>query len=220
MKNSPSPTSSSPPGDSILLYSDGFESAFPDPLALLASPPTPASTPGSSATSADDAPADAAPSPANGSSSVVNDRYRLEFARLAGPNPQARFTAMVRPSTSRKAPSTSATTSPPSSSPSPNNLSHPQPDCQRIILPSGHGHRSQTPQRPERPTIPQTQELRVLSGAGASVEDNCQPATQKLQTAVPRQTLRRTRRQVPQVSLAVDIMKVDDERASGAGTGG
>jgi serine phosphatase RsbU (regulator of sigma subunit) len=48
------------PGDSILMYSDGFESAFHDP------------------------------------SGLVNERYRLEFARLAGDNPHARFAAMVQ----------------------------------------------------------------------------------------------------------------------------
>lgn len=47
------------PGDSLLMYSDGFESAFTDP------------------------------------SGLVNDRYRLEFARLAGNNPRERFTRMV-----------------------------------------------------------------------------------------------------------------------------
>jgi phosphoserine phosphatase RsbU/P len=47
------------PGDSVLMYSDGFESAFTDPAGL------------------------------------INERYRLEFARLAGENPKARFTAMV-----------------------------------------------------------------------------------------------------------------------------
>jgi phosphoserine phosphatase RsbU/P len=47
------------PGDSILMYSDGFESAFSDPAGL------------------------------------INERYRLEFARLAGEDPQARFAAMV-----------------------------------------------------------------------------------------------------------------------------
>ncbi len=51
------------PGDSVLLYSDGFESAFSDPYA------------------------------AHGG--VINDRYRLEFAKLAGKNPTARFAAMV-----------------------------------------------------------------------------------------------------------------------------
>lgn len=48
------------PGDSILMYSDGFESAFTDP------------------------------------SGLVNERYRLEFAKLAGDNPPARFNAMVQ----------------------------------------------------------------------------------------------------------------------------
>jgi sigma-B regulation protein RsbU (phosphoserine phosphatase) len=47
------------PGDSILLYSDGFESAFSDP------------------------------------SGLVNERYRTEFAKLAGPHPHARFHNMV-----------------------------------------------------------------------------------------------------------------------------
>jgi phosphoserine phosphatase RsbU/P len=47
------------PGDSILIYSDGFESAFTDPAGL------------------------------------INERYRLEFSRLAGDNPRARFAAMV-----------------------------------------------------------------------------------------------------------------------------
>jgi sigma-B regulation protein RsbU (phosphoserine phosphatase) len=46
-------------GDAVLLYSDGFESAFHDPAG------------------------------------EVNERYRAEFAKLAGPNPQARFDAMV-----------------------------------------------------------------------------------------------------------------------------
>jgi phosphoserine phosphatase RsbU/P len=46
-------------GDSILMYSDGFESAFQDPAGL------------------------------------INERYRLEFARLAGANPRGRFAAMV-----------------------------------------------------------------------------------------------------------------------------
>jgi sigma-B regulation protein RsbU (phosphoserine phosphatase) len=48
------------PGDSVLLYSDGFESAFTDP------------------------------------SGLVNERYRLEFANLAGPHPHARFSTMVQ----------------------------------------------------------------------------------------------------------------------------
>lgn len=47
------------PGDSILLYSDGFESAFADPAG------------------------------------VMNERYRREFASLAGKDPRARFTAMM-----------------------------------------------------------------------------------------------------------------------------
>jgi serine phosphatase RsbU (regulator of sigma subunit) len=47
------------PGDSILMYSDGFESAFTDPAGL------------------------------------INERYRLEFSRLAGDNPKSRFAAMV-----------------------------------------------------------------------------------------------------------------------------
>jgi serine phosphatase RsbU (regulator of sigma subunit) len=46
-------------GDSILIYSDGFESAFTDPAG------------------------------------IVNERYRHEFTKLAGPLPQARFSAMV-----------------------------------------------------------------------------------------------------------------------------
>jgi phosphoserine phosphatase RsbU/P len=46
-------------GDSILMYSDGFESAFSDPTGL------------------------------------INERYRAEFARLAGANPRGRFAAMV-----------------------------------------------------------------------------------------------------------------------------
>jgi serine phosphatase RsbU (regulator of sigma subunit) len=46
-------------GDSILMYSDGFESAFTDPAGL------------------------------------INERYRLEFSRLAGENPRSRFAAMV-----------------------------------------------------------------------------------------------------------------------------
>jgi serine phosphatase RsbU (regulator of sigma subunit) len=48
------------PGDSILFYSDGFESAFSDP------------------------------------SGLVNERYRNEFAKLAGPHPHARFSAMIQ----------------------------------------------------------------------------------------------------------------------------
>ncbi|HEY4328841.1 MAG TPA: PP2C family protein-serine/threonine phosphatase, partial [Phycisphaerae bacterium] len=47
------------PGDSVLMYSDGFESAFSDP------------------------------------SGLVNERYRLEFSKLAGENPHARFQHMV-----------------------------------------------------------------------------------------------------------------------------
>jgi len=47
------------PGDSVLMYSDGFESAFTDP------------------------------------SGLVNERYRLEFARLACENPRERFARMV-----------------------------------------------------------------------------------------------------------------------------
>jgi phosphoserine phosphatase RsbU/P len=47
-------------GDSILMYSDGFESAFTD------------------------------------SAGVINDRYRHEFAKLAGADPGARFAAMVQ----------------------------------------------------------------------------------------------------------------------------
>ncbi len=47
------------PGDSVLIYSDGFESAFTDP------------------------------------SGLVNERYRLEFARLAGEQPRTRFAKMV-----------------------------------------------------------------------------------------------------------------------------
>jgi serine phosphatase RsbU (regulator of sigma subunit) len=46
-------------GDSLLMYSDGFESAFADPTGL------------------------------------INERYRREFAQLAGENPRARFAAMV-----------------------------------------------------------------------------------------------------------------------------
>jgi sigma-B regulation protein RsbU (phosphoserine phosphatase) len=46
-------------GDSLLMYSDGFESAFTDPTGL------------------------------------INERYRREFAQLAGENPRARFAAMV-----------------------------------------------------------------------------------------------------------------------------
>ena len=48
------------PGDSVLIYSDGFESAFTDP------------------------------------SGLVNERYRLEFSKLAGHNPPARFASMVQ----------------------------------------------------------------------------------------------------------------------------
>ncbi|MGN6370618.1 MAG: PP2C family protein-serine/threonine phosphatase [Phycisphaerae bacterium] len=48
------------PGDAILLYSDGFESAFPD---------------------------------TNG---VINERYRTEFAKLAGPHPAEKFNALVQ----------------------------------------------------------------------------------------------------------------------------
>lgn len=47
------------PGDSVLLYSDGFESAFTDPAGL------------------------------------INERYRAEFGKLAGPMPQKRFQDMV-----------------------------------------------------------------------------------------------------------------------------
>ena len=47
------------PGDSVLMYSDGFESAFTDPAGL------------------------------------INERYRLEFSRLAGEDPKSRFAAMV-----------------------------------------------------------------------------------------------------------------------------
>ena len=47
------------PGDSLLMYSDGFESAFTDPAGM------------------------------------INERYRLEFSRLAGENPRGRFAAMV-----------------------------------------------------------------------------------------------------------------------------
>jgi sigma-B regulation protein RsbU (phosphoserine phosphatase) len=47
------------PGDALLMYSDGFESAFTDPAGL------------------------------------INERYRLEFSRLAGENPRTRFSAMV-----------------------------------------------------------------------------------------------------------------------------
>jgi len=48
------------PGDSILFYSDGFESAFHDP------------------------------------SGMVNERYRLEFSKLAGDDASARFKRMVQ----------------------------------------------------------------------------------------------------------------------------
>ncbi len=48
------------PGDSVLMYSDGFESAFTDPAGL------------------------------------INERYRLEFARIAGINPCERFKTMVK----------------------------------------------------------------------------------------------------------------------------
>ena len=48
------------PGDAVLMYSDGFESAFHDP------------------------------------SGLINERYRLEFARLAGAEPRGRFAAMVQ----------------------------------------------------------------------------------------------------------------------------
>lgn len=48
------------PGDSVLVYSDGFESAFPD------------------------------------SSGPVNERYRLEFSKLAAPNARERFDAMAQ----------------------------------------------------------------------------------------------------------------------------
>jgi serine phosphatase RsbU (regulator of sigma subunit) len=47
------------PGDSILMYSDGFESAFTDAAGL------------------------------------INERYRHEFSKLAGPNPKARFANLV-----------------------------------------------------------------------------------------------------------------------------
>src|SRR6185369_13206591 len=47
------------PGDSVLMYSDGFESAFSDP------------------------------------SGVINERYRTEFGKLAGPLPQKSFQDMV-----------------------------------------------------------------------------------------------------------------------------
>jgi len=52
------------PGDSILMYSDGFESAFSDPRGGAAA-------------------------------GVINERYRLEFRRLAGVNPKARFATMT-----------------------------------------------------------------------------------------------------------------------------
>ena len=48
------------PGEALLLYSDGFESAFPD---------------------------------TNG---VINERYRTEFAKLAGPTPAEKFNALVQ----------------------------------------------------------------------------------------------------------------------------
>ncbi|HUO07468.1 MAG TPA: PP2C family protein-serine/threonine phosphatase [Phycisphaerae bacterium] len=54
------------PGDSILLYSDGFESAFTD-------------TGGR-----------------GGGGGVINERYRTEFAKLAGPRPTERFNALVQ----------------------------------------------------------------------------------------------------------------------------
>ena len=47
------------PGDSILMYSDGFESAFSD------------------------------------ASGIINERYRTEFAKLAGPTPTERFNTLV-----------------------------------------------------------------------------------------------------------------------------
>ena len=47
-------------GDSLLIYSDGFESAF------------------------------------NDASGVINERYRVEFAKLAGPHPTERFNALVK----------------------------------------------------------------------------------------------------------------------------
>ena len=52
------------PGDSVLMYSDGFESAFTDPFA-------------------------------GSNGGLINDRYRLEFSKLAGKDPHARFAAMV-----------------------------------------------------------------------------------------------------------------------------
>ena len=48
------------PGDSVLMYSDGFESAFTDPAGL------------------------------------INERYRLEFAKLAGSHPHTRFASMIQ----------------------------------------------------------------------------------------------------------------------------
>lgn len=51
-------------GDSILFYSDGFESAFTDPT--------------------------------DGAGGLINERYRVEFAKLACAQPQDRFAAMVK----------------------------------------------------------------------------------------------------------------------------
>jgi sigma-B regulation protein RsbU (phosphoserine phosphatase) len=48
------------PGDAVLMYSDGFESAFHDP------------------------------------SGMINERYRLEFAKLSGADAKGRFAAMVQ----------------------------------------------------------------------------------------------------------------------------
>jgi serine phosphatase RsbU (regulator of sigma subunit) len=51
-------------GDSILFYSDGFESAFADP--------------------------------GDPNGGMINERYRAEFAKLAGAGPEEKFAAMVR----------------------------------------------------------------------------------------------------------------------------
>ena len=59
------------PGDSVLMYSDGFESAFSDP---------------------------------SGAGGLINERYRLEFARLAGDQPMKRFASMVRVGQSGRVP--------------------------------------------------------------------------------------------------------------------
>jgi serine phosphatase RsbU (regulator of sigma subunit) len=47
-------------GDSLIVYTDGFESAFTDPAG------------------------------------AINERYRAEFAKLAGANPHEKFAEMVR----------------------------------------------------------------------------------------------------------------------------